>query len=226
MRGRLIVVTGTGTGIGKTHIATALLRRAATSAKVFGYKPIESGVDETVATDASRLEEASSFHVQHAPKVQLRAGLSPHLAARREGASLDWRGVVEFVDGLRSSGAHVLIELPGGLFTPLAPAFRNVEAVRSLVADVTLMLAPDRLGVLHDVGAALAGAAHLGATVSAIGLVMPEVTDASSGSNATELASFTHVPVVGTWPWASVDVLEDDIATKRVVREWLGLDSS
>lgn len=220
MSAPLIVVTGTGTGIGKTHISCALLRRASADGRVFGYKPIESGLDDSGESDSARLASASTFHVQHSPGLRLRAGLSPHLAAELEAAKLDWPQIVRFVDEVRADGVGVLVELPGGLYTPLAERFRNIDAILAIAPDVTLLVAANRLGVLHDVGAALAAASSAGVTVSCVGLSEPSTPDVSTASNARELARFEK-PVVVTWPRRTVDTLAKSPATERVVQLWL-----
>ncbi len=219
----LIVITGTGTGIGKTHIACALLQCAGQhDERVFGYKSVESGVVATHPSDATRLADASTFHVQHWPGVQLAASLSPDMAAALEDKSLDWPAVVAFTFGLRKDGIAVLVELPGGLFTPITPELRNIDAVSALEPSATLVIAPDRLGVLHDVGAVIAGAKYLGAPISAIGLVMPERHDASTGRNAEVLRRLLDMPVLGPWPRARIDALRHLDATAAAVRFWLG----
>jgi dethiobiotin synthetase len=220
----LIVVTGTGTGIGKTHIACAVLRRVGDHQLVFGYKPVESGVSETCTSDAERLASVSTFHVKHPPGLQLSAAVSPHLAARLEGKVLDWSKVVEFTRDLRSQGVAVLLELPGGLFTPLSDELRSVDGLALLHPSATLLVAPDRLGVLHDVGAAITGAKHVGVAIAAIGLVTPETSDPSTGRNAQELSLFVDIPILGPWSRASVEDLQRSEATIAVMSCWLGVD--
>ena len=60
---RIVVVTGVGTGIGKTHVGEALLRALPRDLRSLGYKPIESGADDGEGEDGRRLREASMFHV-------------------------------------------------------------------------------------------------------------------------------------------------------------------
>ncbi len=215
MPGRLIVVTGTGTGIGKTHVSCALLRCA--SGRVFGYKPIESGVDGTSPSDAEKLAAASKFHVKQFPSYRLRAPISPHLAARLEGVVIDLAAVTRFVRALRDGGVDVLVELPGGLFTPLSDSLRNVDAIALLKPTLAVLIAPDRLGVLHDVGAALSSKPPIGL----VGLVAPENADASTGTNASELERL-GTTLIGTWPRADVETLATCNATISLVDRWVG----
>ena len=215
MTGRLLVVTGTGTGIGKTHLAEALLLGwAARGLHVVGLKPVESGVGPDVLTDARRLSRASNVHV--APfGVALPDPVSPHLAARRAGVTLDLSLLREGILAARDLAHLVLVELPGGLFTPLAPRILNADFAESLSPDATLLVAPDRLGVLHDLLAVFRATGSRPAT--AIALIAPEHADAATGSNATELALL--LPTVPVFP---VDRASPPaLATSRSVLELL-----
>jgi len=78
----LLVVTGTGTEIGKTHTACALASAWGRSAKVAAVKPIESGG----TADGDALGRVSTFHVTRCRAPYMYANpVSPHLAGRREG---------------------------------------------------------------------------------------------------------------------------------------------
>jgi dethiobiotin synthetase len=194
----LIVVTGTGTGIGKTYLAAALLRAwSRRRSNVLGYKPIESGVGDSGAEDADALAAASSFHVKQLPHVHVRAPLSPHLALRLEGRSLDVARIVEGVSEARGRADAVVVELPGGLFTPLADDLLAVDFAAKLEPTALVLVAPDRLGVLHDVLAAIDGARAHGCPPTHVLLNAVATPDASSGTNAAELRLFSNVPVFG-----------------------------
>jgi len=204
MAGRLVVISGTGTEIGKTHASEALLLAwRARGLRAVGVKPVESGVpgdaDSHAAarTDAARLARASALHV---PRfcVALRDPISPHLAARREGITIRPEPLVEAVHALLPSADLVLVELPGGLFSPLSDTLLNADLAARLVPDAVLLVAPDRLGVLHDTIAATRAAAAMALRIDGLILVAPDRPDASSGSNATELARFVPAPVLAT----------------------------
>jgi dethiobiotin synthetase len=227
----LVVVAGTGTGVGKTHVAAALLRAWGESAAVVGYKPVETGVTGLGAgsavgvgvgaegDDTRTLREASTFHVKHSPLFQWTFfdPVSPHLAARREGASIDLAPLVEQASRLRREAEGVVVELAGGLFTPLAPAVLNLKLVQELAPTSIVVVAPDRLGVLHDVGAILYAAAHFGLEVSGVVLSQVASPDASSGTNANEITHIFGAVVLAVFP----RVPGDDASTQRAARELL-----
>lgn len=227
MSARLLVVSGTGTGIGKTHATAAILgawARVLSQAGleqplVAGLKPVESGATPGSPSDARTLEQASTFHVKRFPPPYLLARpVSPHLAAEAEGRTIALAPIASYVDGIRKLTHGVAVELAGGLFTPLAPELANADVALALKPDAVLLVAPDRLGVLHDVAAATRAAAALGLGVTGLVLVAPELADASTGTNAAELRRVTRVPVVAVLPRADVATLahrEDLVAWLR-----------
>jgi dethiobiotin synthetase len=219
----LLVVTGTGTGIGKTHATAAIVRawaRALAEAgvpapRVAALKPVESGVSPGAASDALTLEQASTFHVKRvSPPYMLARPVSPHLAARDEGQTITLDRICAYVAAAVADADAVAVELPGGLFSPLAPELSNADVARALGAASVVLVAPDRLGVLHDVAATTRAASALGLAVSGIVLVAPEHDDASTGTNANELSVVTAVPVLAVLPRADVETLSvrDDVA--------------
>lgn len=221
MAGRLVVVTGTGTGIGKTHVSEALLRALSVSLpRVTGLKPVESGLGQGERLDCERLDSASSFHVQQSG-YSFAPPVSPHLAARESGETIEAGVLFSMVAGVREQADLTLVELAGGLFTPLSPSLLNVDVVRGLRADFVLLVAPDRLGVLHDVLAAATAAASSGVSFSAIALVAPEVADSATYRNMLELQLFlSHTPIHGL-PRAAVSDLVIHPALVALAREIL-----
>ena len=223
MSARLLVVSGTGTGIGKTHATAALLaawsrvlsQHGIAEPRLAGLKPVESGAVPGGPSDALTLEQASTFHVKRfPPPYMLVRPVSPHLAAASEGRTLELSVILRYVEGVRDLTDGVAVELPGGLFTPLAPGLSNADVAVALRPDAVLLVAPDRLGVLHDVGAATRAALALGLAITGVILVTPELADDSTGTNAAELAHVTRIPVVAVLPRADVATLarRDDIA--------------
>ncbi len=212
--GRLLLVCGTGTGIGKTHFSTALLRRAARDYNAAGFKPIESGCGPwDPASDHAQLAAASTFHVKHAPAYCLAAPVSPHLAARQEGKGIELPRIVERTTRISEQHDVLLVELAGGLFSPLSESALNVDLVRELQhagpKTATILVAPNRLGVLHDIGATSRAAAASNITLDGIVLNASAESDLSSQSNPGEIPIFSSVPLLGTIARRPVELLED-----------------
>jgi dethiobiotin synthetase len=197
---RLIVVTGTGTGIGKTHFSEALLLAlGARGAKAVGLKPIETGLAAGGTSDADRLAAASSFHVKHRG-IRFDDPVSPHLAAREAGAPLVLEEIASEIHGAAAQADVAVVELAGGAFTPLTDELTNADLALRIAPRLVLLVAPDRLGVLHDTIATTRAAGLLGLRIDGIVLAAQNQTDPSSGRNASELSRVQPVPVLGTLP--------------------------
>lgn len=205
MSAPLLVVTGTGTEVGKTMVATALVMAwSRRGLAVAGLKPIESGQDAhgQLGGDVLRLGQASTFHVTRPPYL-LKDPVSPHLAARREGRTIDTRVVTEWLSPIRRAADAIVLELPGGLFSPLTDELTNADLVDELAPSRVILVAPDRLGVLHDVITTTHAAASRGIAIAGLVLSAPAQPDASTGTNAAELTRVNAaVPVLAVLPRA------------------------
>jgi dethiobiotin synthetase len=225
----LVVIAGTGTGVGKTYVASALLRAWGEGACVVGYKPVETGVAHIGSPtgvgspfeegeDARALREASTFHVKHSLFQHTFADpVSPHLAARRAGASIDLAPLVEQASRLRGEADGVVVELAGGLFTPLAAGVFNLHLARAFAPTRIVVVAPDRLGVLHDVGATLHAARHFGLELSGVVLGAVMNPDASSGTNAQEIIHAFGARTLEVFPYAPCDAGAAGRAGRRLL---------
>jgi dethiobiotin synthetase len=137
----------------------------------------------------------------------LARAVSPHLAAADEGRVIALDAVAGWLAPLMLASDVVVVELPGGLYTPLSTRHTNANLVASLAPFATLVVAPDRLGVLHDLGALSRAARADGLRLHGIVLSTPAARDASTGSNAAGLPIVTDVPLLATIPRASVEDL-------------------
>lgn len=105
-----IIVTGTGTGVGKT-IASAIL---ATAWQADYWKPIQCGDDEDSDTATIRFYLDPTKHHIHAPAYSFRYPVSPHHAARLEGVVIDSSRIYP-----PTTQRPLVIETAGGIFVPL-----------------------------------------------------------------------------------------------------------
>lgn len=182
-----IVIVGTGTSVGKTHLGVALVAAVARRGKaVCGLKPVESGVPAGMpGEDAAALATVSTFHVKHPPPYAFPDPVSPHLAARRAGVLIELERIRSWVD--EHPAPWLLIETAGALLSPLSVGLSNIDLAAALDPDRWILVGMDRLGVLHDVAACrlVMGARHLPAPL--VVLQAPDTRDASTGTNAEEL---------------------------------------
>lgn len=101
------IVTGTGTGIGKTVFAAGL----AGALGATYYKPVQAGLeDETDSQTVARLSGAPVLPERY----RLRLPASPHRAAAAEGLQIDPAELV-----LPQTAGPLVVEGAGGLMVPL-----------------------------------------------------------------------------------------------------------
>jgi dethiobiotin synthetase len=123
-----LFVTATGTDIGKTFVAAGLIRHwRAAGREVDALKPVVSGFSEAMAceSDPGELLRALSLEptleqIERIAPWRFAAPLSPDMAARREGHTLDYEVLVEFCcKAIARRRGTLLIEGVGGIMVPL-----------------------------------------------------------------------------------------------------------
>jgi dethiobiotin synthetase len=193
-----IVILGTGTAVGKTWTAVALtraLRSRLAPGAVIASKPIETGLSAADATcsDAAQLALAAGMPgLTPAPLYGFSEPLSPYLAARRARARIDpqaaevWLGARESTLQCNTS-TFSIVETAGALFSPLAPGITNHDFARMLEPSRWVLVAPDSLGVLGELTAALIACRARNRLPDHVVLSAARGHDASTGTNATEL---------------------------------------
>jgi dethiobiotin synthetase len=121
-------VTGTGTDIGKTHVAVAMLRHwRGRGVKAWALKPVASGYQpaRSAASDAGVLLAAMGQMTSDAVVARIcpwrfADPISPDMAARRAGKVIPFDDVVAFCRAeMAASEVPLLIEGVGGAMVPL-----------------------------------------------------------------------------------------------------------
>lgn len=146
---RIIVITGTDTGVGKT-VLTALLAThlRASGHSVAAVKPICSGGRDDARVLHRALRGALKFNEIN--PWHFRAGLAPLLAARMERKRIELREVVAHVHAISQQFQFLLVEGAGGLLSPLGEHFSTRELIGALGADV-IVVARNQLGAVNQV---------------------------------------------------------------------------
>jgi dethiobiotin synthetase len=197
-----LFVAGTGTDIGKTHVACALIQAVRTRGlTVDAFKPVVSGFDpaDPDASDPGRLALALG-EPDALPRIsprRYRAPLAPNLAARLEGETLTLDGLV---DDCRARLARpdrdlLLIEGAGGVMSPLTDTATNLDLMVALDLPI-LLVAGSYLGTVSHVLTALEVIRARGLNLAA--LVMSESLDAPDLAQTAEMlrAFETRTPLI------------------------------
>lgn len=155
---RTIFVSGSDTGVGKTRVVAALARRLrAAGGDVRIVKPVETGRSGAETGDAVEAALAAGLDAG-ATRTPLRfaAPLAPLAAAVREGRAFAWSDLIDGVNAA-PAGEWRIIEGAGGLAVPLASDGRDwADFAREIVADLVVLVVPDRLGAINQARLALA----------------------------------------------------------------------
>lgn len=151
-----VFITGTDTGVGKTHVGV-LLARALTSRdiSVIPRKPVESGcktiAGELIPADALALKQAARYkgELKQVCPYRFAQPVSPLRAAHLSHSQLTTE---QLVKACRHDGEQgfALIEGAGGLYSPLSEDGLNADLAMALQLPV-LLVAKDILGALNQV---------------------------------------------------------------------------
>ncbi|MEZ4297912.1 MAG: ATP-dependent dethiobiotin synthetase BioD [Polyangiaceae bacterium] len=222
------VVIGTGTEIGKTHLGVALLTAATRKGlSTCGLKPIESGAPPGAdGEDAAALRAAGTLPWTSPAPYSFKDPVSPHLAARRESVRIEIPRARSWVDTHQAT--FLLVETAGALLSPLGEGLTNLDLALAMEADRYILVAVDRLGVLHDVTACLAVWSTRKEVLSAtpplsplVVLQSPAIPDTSTGTNAAELEALGIASQVMTMPRGPATSPECQAAATAIVERLL-----
>jgi len=199
-------ITGTGTDIGKTWLACALLRHWRRQGRQpAACKPLLSGFDPAALaeSDAGQLLAA----LGQAPTMdrvaaicpwRYAAPLSPDMAAAREGKTIDFDALVAYTRRTASADfSHTLVEGVGGVMVPL-DAKRTVRDWIAASGLPCVLVAGSYLGSMSHALTALEALSGAGIPVAA--LAVNESADSTVALDATVeslMRHAGHLPVVG-----------------------------
>lgn len=198
---------GTDTEVGKTYTAALVASHFRQQGKRVGvYKPVASGClkrgDQLVAEDAIALWEAAGRPrtLEEVCPQRFEQPLAPPEAAAAEGRQVDAERLRSGAEPWETDCDVLIIEGAGGLFSPLAEGVLNIDLAKQLQADLVLVAA-NRLGVIHQVLATCGAAEHAGLSPRGLFLCSPTPTaDPSLSGNPRQIARYCSVPILGIVP--------------------------
>jgi dethiobiotin synthetase len=219
----VLVVTGTGTGVGKTVVTAALACHARQAGiDVAVCKPVQTGTDsgDDDLAEVGRLSGVSEL-VGFARYPQ---PLAPAAAAEQAGTVLPTGDqVLQLVRGMDRPGRLTLVEGAGGLLVELAHAGVTLRDLAVELGAAALVAVTAELGTLNHTALTLeALAAH---NVSCAGLVIgswPARPGAVENSNRAALAEMA--PVRAALPAGAGSMDAADFATLSAAafdRDWV-----
>lgn len=200
-----IFVTGTGTDVGKTFVATALIRHLRSAGKlVDACKPVVSGFDPSHASESDPGLLLTALGLAPTPDQidrispwRFSAPMSPHLAARGEGRSIDFKALVEFSRTAVYGHATTLVEGIGGIMVPLDSAHTVLDWMSALRIPV-LLVAGSYLGTVSHTLTALHVLAQRNLDIAGVIVSESAAPGASLDDTVATIAQFAiPIEVIG-----------------------------
>lgn len=198
-----LLVTGTGTGVGKTVVTAALAALAVSRGqRCTVVKPGQTGVPEGAPGDLADVVRLAGDEVRTVELVRYPDPLSPAAAARRCGLPpVDPARVAAAVLAARDEADLVLVEGAGGLLVRYDDdGFTMAELARTLRLPV-LVVVEAGLGTLNATALTLEAIAHRGLDLA--GLVIgawPGEPGLAERSNVHDLEMLAARPLLGVLP--------------------------
>lgn len=185
----IVVISGTGTGVGKTVVTAALAALArARGESVAVVKPAQTGLPTGAPGDLADVTRLAGITDTH-ELARFADPLSPEAAARVAGLPpLDLAAAAETVRGLATARQHVLVEGAGGLLVRYDPAGATIADLALALGAPVLVVAAPGLGTLNHTALTLEALAARQITLA--GLVLgswPENPGIVHRSNLTDL---------------------------------------
>jgi dethiobiotin synthetase len=152
---RGLFITGTDTGVGKTVVASGLVRLAASSGRrVVGLKPVASGAEHT--PDGLRNEDALALAAESSARLPyaltnplcFEPAIAPHIAAAEAGIAIAVPDLVAWYARATAGADLAIVEGAGGWRVPLHPEGFLSDLPEQLGLDVLLVVGL-RLGCLN-----------------------------------------------------------------------------
>ena len=199
----VLLVTGTGTGVGKTVVTAALAALAGFRGQTCTVvKPAQTGVPDDAPGDLSDVVRLAGDEVRTVELVRYPDPLSPAAAARRCGRSpLDPAECAQAVLEAQQRADLVLVEGAGGLLVRYdEDGYTMADLARTLRLQV-LVVVEAGLGTLNSTALTLEAMAHRGLDLA--GLVVgawPAEPGLAERSNVTDLEMLAARPLLGALP--------------------------
>ncbi|MFD3945441.1 dethiobiotin synthase [Streptomyces sp. NPDC058579] len=217
----VIVVSGTGTEIGKTIVTAALAAVATLQGRsVAVLKPAQTGLAPGERGDADEVVRlsgaAASLELARFPEP-----LAPATAARRAGMTpVGPREVAEAAAKLATEHDLVLVEGAGGLLVRFDHDGGTLADAARLLGAPVLVVTPAGLGTLNST--ALTAEALAARGIEQLGVVVgswPAAPDLASRCNLADLPEAAGAPLLGAVPEGAGGLDPAEFRTRAA--EWL-----
>lgn len=208
---RIIVVIGTDTDVGKTHVTVELSKGLrALQRRVWLHKPVAcGGWADGQADDGRRLRAAvgNGQPIDSICRFEFPEPASPHLAAAAAGVTVTKLALQQHLDQVLAAAQaqsidDLIIEGAGGLLAPLGT---DLTTISDLVVDlqpVVVVVTRPNLGTINHTALTVTVAAQRGLPVAGlvVNRAVPVADSLSVRTAVATLETVTGVSVLADWP--------------------------
>ena len=208
----VLIVSGTGTEVGKTVVTAAVAALAARRGhRVAVVKPAQTGEPPGPAGDLAVIRRLSGVRRTH-ELARFPDPLSPEAAARATGRPpLDLAAVAVVIKQLQLEADLVLIEGAGGLLVRYDPAGRTIADLAAMLDAPVLVVTTPGLGTLNHTALTLEALSTR--RLAAAGVVIgawPAEPGLAERANVTDLAVIAGQPLAGAIAAGAARLSRDD----------------
>lgn len=215
-----VFITGTDTGVGKTIVASGLLKLLVGTKKAAYWKPVQTGT--IMGDDTRTVKSLTDLQEEYflPPTYRFAEPLSPHHAATKWGKKIELDVLFNAFEEARKSGRFLVIEGAGGILVPLGENVLQIDLIKKLKTPL-IIVAEDRVGAINHV--MLTAKAARDAHIPLLGVVLTR--SRKSLGNAESIARFANIPIL-----AELDSSEDSrtlvaqAGANQVLRDILSVD--
>ena len=192
-----LFISGSGTDVGKTFIASHLIRALNSNHRVVARKPIESDCIKTpqglTPKDAVLLNDActNSEPVEAVCTYRFEACMSGEKASTDQGVEVTLDDLI-VASRPANTADFVVVEGAGGLYSPIAARLLNVDLAVALDLPVVIVI-KDELGAINQ--ALLSLHAAKAYNLNVIMLVLNQMS-VNNLDNAQAIQAYTNTKVV------------------------------
>jgi dethiobiotin synthetase len=158
----IVFITGSGTGVGKTYVASLLLRELRQSGhNILAFKPVATGMVPIDDPGFAEIDTARLLAAQGIPGDAASVAactpwgfarpLSPDMAAAAEGRSLQFEAIVKWAHSVLRRAARratVVVEGVGGVMSPIAADALNIDLIAAVECP-TILVSGSYLGAIN-----------------------------------------------------------------------------
>lgn len=197
----IVVITGTGTEVGKTIVTAAIAALArADGRRVAVVKPAQTGIAHGEESDIDVVRRLTGIDDVH-ELVRYPEPLAPATAARRaDMPALSVDVMVKEVDALRDRDL-VLVEGAGGLLVRLDDDGNTLADVACALGAPVVVVAAAGLGTLNAIALTCEAIRARGLTCRGIVVgAWPHAPDLAATENVRDIETYAGAPLLGVLP--------------------------